>query len=69
MIVIDKVMCEIGFSIITFVVLEMLFKSRSKRTAGLSRVFLITFFTNQLINPPFFLICPGWCNPTYHTLT
>jgi hypothetical protein len=53
MIVIDRVLCEIGFSMIIFVVPEMLFKSRSKRTAGLSSVFLITFFTNQLIKPTF----------------
>jgi hypothetical protein len=62
MIVIDKALCKIGFSIIIFVVPEMLFKSRLKRTAALSSVFLFIFFTNELINPTFFGICPGWCN-------
>ena len=49
MVIVNEVLCKIRFSIIIFVISEMFFESRMKGTAGLSGIFLVTVFTNQLV--------------------
>ena len=48
-VIISEVLCKIRFYIFIFVVAEMFFESRMEGSAGLSSVFLITVFTNQLV--------------------
>ena len=42
-----------GFSIVIFVIPEMLFESRMKGTAGLSGIFPVPVFANQLVYTTF----------------
>ena len=42
-----------GFSIVIFVIPEMLFESRMKGTAGLSGIFLVTVFAIKLVYATF----------------
>ena len=49
MVVINEVLCKIGFTIFIIVVAEMFFESQMEGAASLSDIFLITVLTDQLV--------------------
>ena len=49
MVIINEVLCKIGFTIFIIVVAEMFFESHMEGAASLSDIFLITVLTDQLV--------------------